>query len=156
MGQIKKKSIKTKKIFVFIVLIIIFFSYTSYIIQQEFTALDSFEGLIDMEWLIIQFSEEEVLPPSNDEESEVFELSDEEIDLVFSKQKEKMRQKALDYESIGAYSKAHDVYIKIIGIDKFNEDAWKGIINSLEKLGKLDEAKSVKHMMEAVLKNKNG
>ena len=50
----------------------------------------------------------------------------------------KQKKKALEYERIGAYSKAHDIYMQIIGIDKFEEDAWNDIINSLEKRDKLE------------------
>lgn len=45
--------------------------------------------------------------------------------------------------------------MQIIGIDRFDEDAWNGIINSLEKRDKLEEAHQMEQMMEKVLEMKN-
>lgn len=75
-------------------------------------------------------------------------------DFTFEDIIKKQKKKALEYERIGAYSKAHDIYMQIIGIDRFDEDAWNGIINSLEKRDKL-EAHQMEQMMEKVLEMKN-
>ena len=44
--------------------------------------------------------------------------------------------------------------MQIIGINRFDEDAWNGITNSLEKRDKL-EAHQMEQMMEKVFEMKN-
>lgn len=65
---------------------------------------------------------------------------------------EGLERKAQYYESIKKYGKASEIYIQLIGIDKFNEDYWDKIINSFEKRNMLNEVARWESLKQTVFK----
>lgn len=154
MNRVRKKG-QIKKLIAFISLAILFSSYVEFIIYED-TGINTLQrgtDTLDNLMRTVTWSAENISMSLLEVDLKV--NNEVEVnDFIFEDIIKKQKKKALEYERIGAYSKGHDIYIQIIGIDRFDEDAWNGIINSLEKRDR-PEAHQMEQMMKKVFKMKN-
>ena len=173
----KKPRFKIKILFFSILAILFFFAFTT--IQEEFEEAwqhkkflskvpftvfllnnytQNYENLKNL--FHYSTGENEVFSIKPDSgEKEVFSIKPDSVvkidlrtfDEKMTDQITDLKEKASYYESIEAYQKAHDTYIQIISIDKFDEEGWDGVISMLLRLGEIDLAKVFVKMADQTL-----
>ena len=84
-------------------------------------------------------------------ESNVEPIADNTIKLTEPRnQIKQMKEQAHYFESITAYKKAINIYVHIIGTDKYDKESYESIINSYQNLQQYDEVERWKSLMNKV------